>query len=312
MTINARRFELGKNRGLDQVIDFLSEQGLGKDQILLSSVVQIAPGNAALMLVYEDAPYISGTSPADGASSVIVDTNIIIAFNEAVKNPTGKITIIRDGATLTEGVDYTITPSPWPAGGSSTITISGAIDTTYLSNYIVMISGITDLNDEPMSGTYIFSFSTQSDPGSASTPIFKYGTASPDGTDISNGYINITFGSSFADTNYRITASVIGSSAQLGVVLRVSNKTVSGCRINFDSEDYSTVESGVDSALSGAVTDVDTYHLSQLNDQHANIDHAAPQNEISYLTTVLSGATDCTNRAFIGGNTIEWIAIHDA
>lgn len=311
MTINARRFELGKNRGLDQVIDFLSEQGLGKDQILMSSVVQIAPGNAALLLVYEDAPYVSGTSPAAGASGVVISTNIIIVFNEPIKNPTGKVTITQNGVTLIEGVDYTFTPNPWPVAGSATLTISGAIDATYLANYIVMLSGITDLNDEPMSGTYVFSFVSQSEPAGGGT-VIQHGSAVPDGTDISNGYIDVTFGAVFDDTSYQIALTVLGSSAQMGVGLRISNKTVSGFRINFDGEDYSTVEVGVDTSLSGAVTDVDNHHLLQINDQHANIDHAAPQNEITYLTTTLSGATDCENRAFVLGNTIEWIAIRSA
>lgn len=312
--IQVRRFELSKGQGIDALTKFFATQSLDRSQILFAQPVQLSPGNAPFLLVYDDVspPYVTGTSPATGSVGTPTGVNIVIQMSEAVTDPSGKITITRNGTALTEGVDYTFSPSPWPVAGSTTITIQGAVDTTYNASYVVALdASIEDIAGNPMDAGYVFQFTTQDQTAGM---VIRAGTATPSAGDIVNGYVDVVFSANMPDTSYVVNVTHQGGSPQRGVILRVPKAayTVSGFRIYFDCEDYSTVESGIDSAIAAGTMNIDSDHTTQINAQHANGTHAAPQNALVGLTTTPATGATCADRTFQGGNGIFWVAVHGA
>lgn len=314
MAVRVKRFELGKSQGIDAMTTFLIAQGLDKTQILFAQPVQLSPGNAPFILVYDDTspPYVTGTSPASGSSGIPTGIDIVIQMSEAIANPSGKINITRNGAALTEGADYTIMPASWPADGSSTITIQGAVTATYNASYVVsLLATIEDMAGNAMDTGYVFQFTTQDQVASL---VIKAGSVTPSAGDIANGYVDVAFGSDFADANYIISISHKGDTAQKGVVLRArtTGYTKSGFKIYFDAEDFSTVETGIDNAIAAGTTAIDAAHTTQINTQHANGTHAAPINALGGLNTNPATGADCADRSFQAGNSIHWLAVHGA
>lgn len=305
MSIIARKFDLGKGQSLAEIQTFLRAQSLDKTQIILAQAVQVAQGNSAFVLVYEDVspPYVTGTSPANGATGIPTGVDIVVQFSEAIADPTGKVTITRNGAALTEGVDYTLDPSPWPGAGSQVLTIQGAVDSTNNASYVVTLaSSIVDANGNPMSAPHTLSFTTTDQ---ISGLVVRAGKIAPDAADLVNGYVTVTFGAGYAfpNTSYRVQATLAGNLAQPGVTLRVSdsNKTVTSFRIYFDAEDFSTVETRLASMLDDADTAVNT----EINTNH--VGGTAHNDASGVIALDLTGiATSIVDRLFKSGNSIEW------
>jgi len=314
VAIIVRRFELSKGQGIDALSRFFSTQSLDRTQILFAQPVQLSPGNAPFILIYDDVnpPYVTGTSPATGSMGIPTGVDIVIQMSEAIDDPSGKITITRNGTAIVEGVDYTINPSPWPAAGSTTITIQGAVDTTSNASYVVSLaSTIVDMSGNPMEAGYVFQFTTQDQVASL---IIKAGSVVPSAGDIVNGYVDVAFSSDFPDASYIISVTHKGDSAQKGVVLRArtTGYTKSGFKIYFDAEDFSTVETGIDNAIAAGTTAIDAAHTTQINTQHADGTHAAPINALGGLNTNPATGASCVDRAFQAGNSLHWIAVYGA
>ena len=72
------------------------------------------------------APTLSSSTPADGATGIAVDTNIVLTFNEAVDTENGNIIIVQseDGSTV-EAID--VTGSQVSGSGSTEITINPSV-----------------------------------------------------------------------------------------------------------------------------------------------------------------------------------------
>jgi len=72
------------------------------------------------------APTLSSSTPADGATGIAVDTNIVLTFNEAVDTENGNIIIVKseDGSTV-EAID--VTGSQVSGSGSTEITINPSV-----------------------------------------------------------------------------------------------------------------------------------------------------------------------------------------
>lgn len=310
MAIIAKRFDLGKNQVLDEIQSFFRSRQLDRSQIILAETVQVALGNSAFVLVYEDVspPSVSGTSPANGASNVPVGSTIFVAMSEPIQDPTSEITITKAGSPI---AGYTVTPAggSWPA---SQFTITNAIDSTYNTLYTVILGeDILDVVGHAMGEAYLFTFTTANQ---AAGMIFREGSVIPSQGDIAAGYVDIVFGSgyNFPDANYRLSLGLTGATPQPGIVLRADNKTTSGFRIAFDVEDFKTVETELDAVVTELEGNLDTDYTSQINSQHASGSHAAPINALTGLNVTVHTAASIVARAFQSGNAIDWKATHGA
>ncbi|MCB0000769.1 MAG: Ig-like domain-containing protein, partial [Anaerolineales bacterium] len=114
------------------------------------------PKAANVCTVADAAPSVTATTPADGASSVAVDSPITVQFSESVTVSGSWFNVSCDSgshsmAVSGSGSSRTLTPSPLFAHGEScviTILASGVSD--------------SDSNDPPdnMAADYVFSFTT--------------------------------------------------------------------------------------------------------------------------------------------------------
>ena len=84
-------------------------------------------------------PTLSSSSPADGATGVAVDANIVLTFSEAVDVESGNITLKKstDDSTV-ETID--VTGSLVTGTGTTTITINPSADLALSTNYYLNIA----------------------------------------------------------------------------------------------------------------------------------------------------------------------------
>jgi len=309
MAVNIEKFELDKNVPVVGIRKFFEAHGLDRTQVLDISVIQKTPNASIYLLTYEDtvAPYVTGTSPTSGASNVPVSIPIVIQMSEAVADVVD--------ADIRATKDNNLVVIGGIATNGSTITITGVVDTDPNAHYVITLyTTVTDLAGNPMEHDYTFGFSTAA---GAMMMVFKSGVVTPNAMEIGAGSVNIVFPApNFTDLNYRIGLALVGALAQPSVVLRASAKAVNGFTINFDGEDFSTVETGIDNADAAVIAAIDAQHKTSINDDHArnvapNI-HAAPINQMGVIVTAPPGGAACVDRAFILNNTIEWMAIWGA
>jgi len=160
--IRAKYFDIRRGQRSDEIISFFRDTGLQPDQLLFSRTIQISPGNMRAILIYDDSspPEVAGTSPTDGAVEIPAGATITVLMSEPVTAVSGKVTVVRNGTTLTENTDYTISPvGSWPA---EMFTISGAVDsTTNAQYYIVLDSSIADSAGNTMRSDVVFGFMSQ-------------------------------------------------------------------------------------------------------------------------------------------------------
>jgi hypothetical protein len=304
MSVQTRKFEFQKDVPVEEINRFYQESNIDRTQILNVQVIQKTPNAGVYMITYEDIiqPYVVGTSPANGASGVPAGTQIIVQFSEAVQP-----VLAVDVEVTRNGVPVVVVDGDIVTSGAK-VTISNMIDTTYGASYVVTLkTSIEDLNGNNMAQPYVLQFTAISQ---INALIKKGGNVTPDAGDIAAGYINIAFVASMPDANYRLDCQLVGILAQPGVGLRVSNKTAAGFRINFDKETFSTVETGINNAMAALATAIDTAHTTQINTQHANVGHAAPQNALTGLSTTSPGGAACADRDFQLGNSIDWEATY--
>lgn len=304
MAVRTERFQFSKDFPVEEVNRFFEDNGIDRTQILATEVIQKTPDAGIFMVVYEDIiqPYVVGTSPANGADGIPTGIDIIIQFSEAVQAVVpADIEVTRNGSPVT------VPPGDIATSGAK-VTISNVVDATYGASYVItLLTTIEDAVGNPMAEPYIFQFTAISQVNSL---VKKGGNVTPDGADITAGFIDVTFGAAMPDANYRVIAQLVGAIAQPGVGLRISNKIAAGFRINFDGEDFSTVETGIDNADAALAGAIDSAHLNSINTDHANATHAAPTNPIVTMTTTPPGGASCGDRDFLLGNTIDWIATY--
>ena len=305
MAIRTVKFELPKEVPIERINQFFVDTRIDRTQILNIAVIQKTPNTSVFMLTYEDiaAPYVLGTSPANGADGIPTGIDIIIQFSEPVQAVVpADVEVTRNGVVISPLPALDITTS------GSKVTLKNVVSTVYGANYVVTLNTtIKDLVGNPMSNIYVFQFTAISQINSL---IKKGGNTVPAGGDITAGFIDVVFGAAMPDANYLTKCQLVGVLVQPSVALRVSNKTAAGFRINFDKEDFSTVETGINNADAALAAAIDTAHTTQINTQHANGTHAAPQNALAGLVTVPPGGALCADRDFQLGNSIDWEATY--
>lgn len=124
------------------------------------------------------APQLQQTTPADNATNVAVNANLILTFNEAVKPGTGNIEIrnAADGS-LVQSITVTDTSKVNFAGNVLTINPGSDLssDTSY---YVTFASGVVrDLAGNAFAGissAAVFSFTTEADYVDATAPVILF------------------------------------------------------------------------------------------------------------------------------------------
>jgi len=234
MAVQTRQFQFQKDVPVEEINRFYQENNIDRTQILSVVLIQKTPNAGVYMVTYEDTilPEVIGTSPADGASGVPTGVDIIIQFSEEVQ------TVLPADLEITENGNP-VAPAPADVVTSgSKLTISNIVD-DFDSTYVVtLLTSIKDVNDNPLANPYVFTFVTT--PESAGI-VIKAGRVTPDGTDIANGFHDVVFGDAFLSDSYRIWdpsyhfTAPLPTGAPWGVTpWRITNKTSSGFRINFD------------------------------------------------------------------------------
>ncbi|MDC0195022.1 Ig-like domain-containing protein [Alphaproteobacteria bacterium] len=84
------------------------------------------------------APTLSSSSPADNATGVAVDSNIVLTFSESVDAESGNIVIYNSGGTAVETI--AVTDAEVSGSGSNTITINPSSDLQNGTSYYVQIA----------------------------------------------------------------------------------------------------------------------------------------------------------------------------
>jgi large repetitive protein len=140
------------------------------------------------------APQLQQTTPADNATDVAVNANLILTFNEAVKAGTGSIVIRNANGSLVQSIDIT-DPSKVSFAGNQLIINPGndlSPDTSY---YVTFASGVVrDLANNAFAGissAAVFSFTTEESYVDTTAPIILF--TSPDGFITGGQNIVITF-----------------------------------------------------------------------------------------------------------------------
>jgi hypothetical protein len=107
MAIRVRKFEIGKDRALDDVNRFLSNAGLRSADIIDTNLASQID-KTTLTIIYEDssAPRVLQTIPSQGDPTVAPGTSVVVIFSEPIQNVTTADISIRN---LTDAVDVSDT-----------------------------------------------------------------------------------------------------------------------------------------------------------------------------------------------------------
>lgn len=148
-------------------------------------------------------------SPADEASGVAVNSNIVLDFSEAIKIGTGKIIIKKSSGAVIATYDITTSTNIDIAG--STLTINPTADLDYSTSYKVEFAAgsITDLTGNIYAGTTSYNFTTDIPPvataASASTNEDTAKTGTLAGTDADGN--TLTFSKATDPTHGTVTVN---------------------------------------------------------------------------------------------------------
>jgi len=103
MAIQIRKFEIGKDRALEDVNRFLNNQGLRVADIVDVNIAsQIVKTTLTIMFEDSSAPRVIQTIPPQGDPSVAPGTTVVVIFSEPIQNVTTADVSIRN---LTDAVD---------------------------------------------------------------------------------------------------------------------------------------------------------------------------------------------------------------
>jgi len=175
-----------------------------------------------------NAPTLSSSSPADGATGVVLDANIVLTFSEAVDVESGNITLMKSDGSTVETID--VTGSLVTGTGTTAITINPSADLSLSTGYYLNIAATAF--DDSSSNSYAgitnattLNF-TAINPNNPPTVTFS---PSDDATAIVSGStITITFSKGIRNiNNLELTNSNVNSL----ITLRKTNS--SGLKISF-------------------------------------------------------------------------------
>jgi methionine-rich copper-binding protein CopC len=151
-------------------------------------------------------PSVSSTTPANGATGVTTNANVVVNFSESVNATGASFTV----SCATSGA-HTFTPS---AGPSATFTLDPTIDFTQgeTCTVTVLAAGVTDAdaNDPPdnMLANYVFSFTVDAAPSvTAVTPVNGATNVA------TNTNLTVTFSEPVTITNSSVTISCANTGA---------------------------------------------------------------------------------------------------
>jgi hypothetical protein len=129
------------------------------------AVTNYVAGSASSLTTYnfttEAGPTLSSVSPTDGATGVVVGSNIVFTFNKSIRAGTGTITLRTISATGTIIESYDVTSSNRLTFSGSTLTIDPTSNLDLNTNYYVVIpSGAV----AGYAGTDTYDFTTEDVP----------------------------------------------------------------------------------------------------------------------------------------------------
>ena len=166
------------------------------------------------------APTLSSSTPADGATGIAVDTNIVLTFNEAVDAENGNIIIVKsvDGSTV-EAID--VTGSQVSGSGSTEITINPSVNLDGQTAYHLTIdeTAFDDSSSNSYAGisdTTTINFTT----ADVTAPTVTFNPADSDTGVGRDSNINIEFNEAIVNAN---TSEITNSNIASLIILKDSN-----------------------------------------------------------------------------------------
>ena len=165
-------------------------------------------------------PVLSSSSPADEATAIAVDTNIVLTFNEAVDAESGNIIIVKseDGSTV-EAID--VTGSQVSGSGSTEITINPSVTLDEQTAYHLTIdeTAFDDSSSNSYAGisdTTTINFTT----ADVTAPTVTFNPADSDTGVGRDSNINIEFNEAIVNAD---TSEITNSNIASLIILKDSN-----------------------------------------------------------------------------------------
>ena len=165
-------------------------------------------------------PVLSSSSPADEATAIALDTNIVLTFNEAVDAESGNIIIVKseDGSTV-ETID--VTDSQVSGSGSTEITINPSVTLDEQTAYHLTIdeTAFDDSSSNSYAGisdTTTINFTT----ADVTAPTVTFNPADSDTGVGRDSNINIEFNEAIVNTD---TSEITSSNIASLIILKDSN-----------------------------------------------------------------------------------------
>lgn len=190
-----------------------------------------------------DAPVITSLSPADDATNVAVDANLVIQFDEVVELPvTGNTELIRIRKADGTNVETFLLPSAKVTGyGTSTITINPTNDLTDDESYYVQF--FDAFEDElgnmmaSMTTTDAWNFST-GEPDITGPSVTGFISPTDNETDVEpDENIVIEFSEPIVKGSGNVTIKVNGTITHETIAIGSSQITISGSQLTIDPTD---------------------------------------------------------------------------
>ena len=213
----------------DKVITINPSSDLNSSQVIYVAIgntvenvcnTALSASSATFTVTDSADPILSSSSPADEATAIAVDSNIVLTFNEAVDADSGNIIIVKssDGSTV-EAID--VTGSQVSGSGSTEITINPSVTLDEQTDYHLTIdeTAFDDSSSNSYAGisdTTTINFTTAD--GTAPTIIFN--PADGDTGVGRDSNINIEFNEAVVNTN---TSEITNSNIASLIALKDSN-----------------------------------------------------------------------------------------
>ena len=213
----------------DKVITINPSSDLNSSQVIYVAIgntvenvcnTALSASSATFTVTDSADPILSSSSPADEATAIAVDSNIVLTFNEAVDADSGNIIIVKssDGSTV-EAID--VTGSQVSGSGSTEITINPSVTLDEQTAYHLTIdeTAFDDSSSNSYAGisdTTTINFTTAD--GTAPTIIFN--PADGDTGVGRDSNINIEFNEAVVNTN---TSEITNSNIASLITLKDSN-----------------------------------------------------------------------------------------
>ena len=212
------------------------------------------------------APTLASSSPADDATGVAVNSNIVLTFNENVQAGTGNITLFKSDNTQVEVFDVTtdVTIS------GATVTLDPASDLESLTGYYIQIAAtaIDDTSNNSYSGvndTTTLSFTAASD---SVAPILVSTSPADDATGVAvNSNIVLTFHENIQAGTGNITLFK-SDDTQVEVFDVTTDVTISGATVTLDpASDLDSLQGYYVQVASTAIQDTSNNAYAGISDE---------------------------------------------